>query len=335
MTLKSRAYLKWIIPLFVTVVCLYFAFNSINFADLAEAFRRSNHAYIFLAFLGTLLSYLLRSLRWCVLFPKNELNWKSSYKILNIGFFMNNVLPARTGELVRAHLGARSVGLTRTSVLATIFVERLVDGLTLSLFIGIFGYKLADKSVGDGLNYVALLFLSITIAIAILLIFRDFFLKISSKLLSRIKPKFGIYIQHRLEQFIHGLTPIFSLKKGPTIILSSLLIWSVELGVFTLISEAFGKHLLFAENVIFLVAVNFSSLIPAAPGGIGVIELIVSRVLISLGVPPETALACVLTQHLMQYVAVASPAIISFFFNGGLYKEVSSIENSEKNSDNV
>ena len=54
--------------------------------------------------------------------------------------------------------------------------------------------------------------------------------------------------------------------------------------------------------VIFLVTVNFSSLIPAAPGGIGVIEAVTKAVLVSVGVDPELALALVITQHVMQYL---------------------------------
>ena len=59
--------------------------------------------------------------------------------------------------------------------------------------------------------------------------------------------------------------------------------------------------------VLFMVAVNFSSLIPAAPGGIGVIEAVVKTVLVSVGIDAELALAMVITQHIMQYLVVGIP----------------------------
>lgn len=58
----------------------------------------------------------------------------------------------------------------------------------------------------------------------------------------------------------------------------------------------------------FLVAVNFSSLIPAAPGGFGVIELVAKSVLMSVGVASsEQALCMVLMQHVIQYAVIGIP----------------------------
>ena len=59
-----------------------------------------------------------------------------------------------------------------------------------------------------------------------------------------------------------------------------------------------------------MVAVNFSSLIPSAPGGIGVIEAVASAALVSIGVPRELALVMVLTQHVIQYIVVCIPGAI-------------------------
>jgi uncharacterized membrane protein YbhN (UPF0104 family) len=85
-------------------------------------------------------------------------------------------------------------------------------------------------------------------------------------------------------------------------------IWLVELGVFYSVSCAFSNPLSLSTTVLFLVAVNFSSLVPAAPGGFGVIELVAKKVLLSVGVASgELALSMVLTQHMIQYAVVGVP----------------------------
>ena len=43
------------------------------------------------------------------------------------GYLANNVLPARLGELVRTHALGEGEGLSRTTVLGTVVVERIVD----------------------------------------------------------------------------------------------------------------------------------------------------------------------------------------------------------------
>ena len=52
---------------------------------------------------------------------------RTTLSSLLVGYLANNVLPARLGELVRSHdLGART-GLSRSTILGTIVIERVVD----------------------------------------------------------------------------------------------------------------------------------------------------------------------------------------------------------------
>ena len=46
---------------------------------------------------------------------------------LLVGYLMNNILPARLGELVRSHYLGDREGISRTSALGTVVVERVVD----------------------------------------------------------------------------------------------------------------------------------------------------------------------------------------------------------------
>jgi len=48
-----------------------------------------------------------------------------------VGHMANNALPARTGELYRAHLLGRRTRMSRSSVVGSIVVERTFDGLML------------------------------------------------------------------------------------------------------------------------------------------------------------------------------------------------------------
>ena len=61
-----------------------------------------------------------------------------------IGFMANNVLPFRLGEFVRPWVLARREKLSKTTLLATVVVERAVDMLTL---LGILGVALARPPV--------------------------------------------------------------------------------------------------------------------------------------------------------------------------------------------
>jgi hypothetical protein len=245
--------------------------------------------------------------------------------VLILGFFMNNVLPARTGEFVRAHAGSKVSSESRTTVLATIVNERLADGLTLSLLFVLFSLHAGDAKLADELLLVAYLFGIVGFGILGVLILRQQFFAVIDSLHRRFHNRATTYLATRLNVFINGLAPLFSPRRLPAVVLSSLAIWTIELSVYVAISNAYHADLSISGCVLFLVAVNFSSLIPAAPGGVGVIEAVTTAALVSLGVEKTHALAMVLTQHIFQYLVVGIPgALVMLTWKGGIKDEVDS-----------
>lgn len=300
-------FLKNTFPWLITLGALYYAFKDIEWAELLKYVREARPSYLWIAFGTTIVSYLLRSRRWQFLFPRTRLPFADSAKVLFLGFFMNNVLPARAGELVRAHAGGRVTGTKRTFVLATIFNERLADGLAISCLFGIFAIRLGDGGILRNFSYVAFAFGLAAIIVVALLGNRRLLYRVLEFLNSRSSHAASQYALNRVQVFIDGLSPLLDRSRLPYIIVSSLVIWLVELAVYISISHAYSCELSLPQDVLFLVSVNFSSLIPSAPGGIGVIEAVTLIVLTSLGVDRERALAMIVTQHIIQYLVVGIP----------------------------
>jgi uncharacterized protein (TIRG00374 family) len=307
----KRIFTRVILPWGVTILALFLAFRGIEWPLLWSHLKSADPVLLLAAFLLTNLSYLFRAVRWKLLFPRTELPLLSSLKVLILGFFMNNVLPARAGELVRAHLGGKVTGEQRTLVLATIASERLTDGLSISLMfvviIGCFGRGHLDSTYANNLMYVAYLFAFVGFMVVVTLLFRKTIFRFTSALTKRFNSRSLTYALTKFEVFIDGLSPLCVPRRALQISLWSTLIWGIELLVYVAIANAFSAQLPLSGCVLFLVAVNFSSLIPAAPGGIGVIELVATNVLFSLGVGHELALSMVLAQHVIQYVVIGVP----------------------------
>jgi uncharacterized protein (TIRG00374 family) len=302
-----------LLPWAITGIALYGAFRGIDWSELIAHLGGVNKAWLALSVILTSCSYLMRARRWQFLFPGSGLSYTHSLKVLFLGFFMNNILPARAGELVRAHMGARCTGQTRTLVLATIASERLTDGLTLSALFVVFCFHMGDAQLSEGLSYVALLFACVTLAVLLTLILRQPLLQLAETVSAKIDHKASDYLFDRLRLFLDGLKPLCSRETFPIVLLWSVLIWCIELSVYFTISLAFEAQLSLAICVLFMVTVNFSSLIPAAPGGIGVIEAIATSVLVSVGIPRELALTMVIAQHAIQYCVVGIPGALVLF----------------------
>lgn len=300
--------------------CLLWLAKSIDFGLLVENIKQADMGLLALAVCITACSYLLRAWRWQFFFDKSSPAFSDLYRCLIVGFFMNNVLPARMGELVRAHFGAKAAKTSRSVVLATVAGERLFDGLVLSaIFAIVFTLGATDKEVegASALYYVAFMFLLATISTAVLLYLRRFLFLILEKIAELIASRKVRYIFVRIKRFVNALGPMFRPKRLVIIMASSIAIWLIELSVYICIIKAFGASLSIGGASLFLAAVNFSSLLPAAPGGVGVIEAIATAFLVKIGIQAELALGMVAMQHVIQISVVGLPGAYYFYATMG------------------
>jgi len=85
-------------------------------------------------------------------------------------------------------------------------------------------------------------------------------------------------------------------------IATTAVIWSVEAGACYLFGRAVWGGMTLRTALLFLVVVNFASLVPLTMGGLGTVEAVGPLFLISSGVSAPLALAMVLLQHASQYL---------------------------------
>src|SRR5687767_8910858 len=102
-----------------------------------EALEWAEFAPYLAAYLGLMIvSHLCRSLRWNYLLAPLGIKIPPGplLAISSVGFMAILALPARLGELVRPGL-MRKRGISASSALGTVAVERIIDGLMISLFV--------------------------------------------------------------------------------------------------------------------------------------------------------------------------------------------------------
>ena len=91
-----------------------------------------------LAVVVDVLSYVTQAVRWRLLLrPVGRLSWLDATQAIYAGLFASEVLPMRPGELVRAYAVARRLRTDVASVLPSIMVERLFDGIWLVACVGL------------------------------------------------------------------------------------------------------------------------------------------------------------------------------------------------------
>ena len=130
--------LKWkfIVGILIAALFLAYFFKRADIMSIVEKSKEANPLYLLIALFFVYLSYLIRSWRWIVLLrPLGNVSLWSSFKVTCIGFMFNNLIP-RTGEIARPVLIGKKEGMSISSALATVFIERVLDFLG-SVFLNI------------------------------------------------------------------------------------------------------------------------------------------------------------------------------------------------------
>jgi dolichyl-phosphate beta-glucosyltransferase len=248
-------------------------------------------------------AYLLRGVRWRIW--ERSLSYWDSLRLVLIGFMGNNVLPARLGEILRAHCAAAKTSHDRgrTNALGSIAAERILDGMVL----GVFGLVPVVAVPLDRRLQWALFLVSFTFASLILgLIFGIRHHERDRLLMSAARWKFpwhvGAFTHEKSMQFLDGFRPLRTSPRMIGAIAATAVVWGLEIGFYYCVGLAVWGAMTVRIAVLFLVVVNLASLLPLTMGGIGTIEAVAPLFLISAGVLSHLALAMVLLQHAGQYL---------------------------------
>ena len=97
---------------------------------------RSTFLIAFIILLILLISVYFRAVRWKILFnPQYNIDTKSLFDIQLIGYFGNNILPLRLGELLRTLVVGEKYKIKKTAVLGSIILERILDMFAVGMFL--------------------------------------------------------------------------------------------------------------------------------------------------------------------------------------------------------
>lgn len=127
---KQRTQLA--IGIVLSAFFLWLAFRRVDFQHLWVTLKGINYWWLIPFIIITLLSMYVRAIRWKYLFmPRYQLSSRRLFPPLIVGFAFNGIFPARAGEFARAYMGARREKISFSTMLATVVVERIFDGLTI------------------------------------------------------------------------------------------------------------------------------------------------------------------------------------------------------------
>ena len=125
-----------VLGFFVSIIMLYFSLKDINANAIIETLKKADCRLIFMPLLFIAISIMLSAFKWQKI-SGGDIKFSDTSISLLIGLFVNNVLPARIGELARGYVLSKRKGVSFTYCLSTVLVDRVFDlvGLLIITFL--------------------------------------------------------------------------------------------------------------------------------------------------------------------------------------------------------
>ena len=278
--------------------------------------------------------HLCRSLRWNYLLAPLGVRVPPGplLAISSVGFMAILALPARLGEFVRPGLLRKGGYLSASAALGTVAVERVVDGLMISLLV--FGAFFAHRDASSPAWMMLTAYGALGVFSAAL-VFLMFAMRrpeptvkfcVGLTLLPRLAPRFAAVLEHRLLDIIRGFSVLTHVRSLALFLGWSMVYWGANGLAVWVLAHAFSLPLSVIGAFATMGVIGVGISLPNSPGLVGQFQWFTLLGLsIYLGFDSSdpaakhsalyaVALAFAITQHLIQvvwYVAMGGLGLAS------------------------
>lgn len=329
--IKKRAF-KITIGILISLLFIGLALYNVEFEKLLQTFSQIKISWLVVGGILILLTYYLRTLLWQQLLRKYKTSQWNLYRIITIGYFANNILPLKLGELIRAWLLGKRENLPTSQAFATVVMERGMDLFALLCYFGLMMFIIPFEGWLK-LSGLILAGVGITFALVVILNYRygGHLIEMLEKPLQKLPGRMGEWLHLQLGKFLEGLKLIETPGQFARSIGLALLTWFCWISVAYICFKALGLELSFWAAIFLIVVLNFGLMIPSSPGGLGVFEFMVILALTPYGVEKEIALGVGFTFHMLQYVLTLGLGwVFSIQLNVSMSKAYQHPENPEE-----
>lgn len=323
-----RAHLRTAVVVVCTLGLLALFLRQVDLALVWQEVRRSDPVLLLLAVGFTMLTYVLRAIRWqAMLAPIGRTHFIPAFRSTVIGFAGNFLLPGRAGEVLRPYLLARREGLSATAAFATIILERVLDLVTVLFLFGAFvfvfdtGIAKNDPELYRTIKFGGLMaFVIAGTALAVMFLLAGHPERIGQAI-TRIEHLLPGKLAHTLAKLISTFASGLGIMRQPGPLVRSLAmslpLWlSIATGIW-LTSLAFHITMPFTGSflIVAVLTVGVAVPTPGAVGGFHYAYRIGATVFFGAG--NEEAVGAALVLHAISFVPVSILGVI-FMFQDGL-----------------
>lgn len=310
-----RRHLMTLMGLCISVVALYWLTRQFDLVQLAATFRQIDAFYLVPVPILIVLSFSIRAQRWRLLLEHQPpVRFWPSFSALMLGYLLNNLLPARAGDVARVLELGRTETVSRAKVMVTLVTERAIDlGATVVILaVVLLTYPaLPAWLINASVAAAAFTFVGIAALTGAHFAGRRVLPHITAILLKRL-PLVALRIEQLAYSALDGLSGMFRPTRAAGFVLLTGLIWVIEVGILTMIAWSVDLQMSFGNALFVLLVLAIGSMVPASPGMIGTYEFFGVTALQLVGYTGQSGLAFVILLHIITLLGSSLLGVVCF-----------------------
>lgn len=296
----------------LSALFLFLALRDADFDGIKRAFRDAVYWPLIPMFLSLLGFYWLKALRWSVLLsPSYKVSGNQLVPAMMAGAAGNNLLPAHFGELVRVYFASKKFEIPKSTVLATLVVERLFDIIvvlvifSVALMVGEYSSEFYAGAIFLFLAAVCVMFASV-----LLTRFTDHFVHFFEHKLVFLSASLREKISTQFRNLATGLLALGKRKLYLNVVINSVVQWLCMAACFYFSLLAFDIQVSPMVAIVILGFTVVGLTLPTSPGFFGTIEYCYVLALTAVGVDASTAVSAAIFYHLPAWLGVTAIGLL-------------------------
>mgnify|MGYP001189088583 CR=1 FL=1 len=321
-----RDIIIYVLSLGLAALFLYFAFRGVDTSQLWGFIKGASPLWIIALIAFQMAAHWFRALRWKAIMAsmKPDVSTMNLFGAVLIGYGLNNIVP-RLGEIARAVAVGKSEQMSKTSILGTVIVERIIDILLFAFAVILSGWIYEGDIYSGELSWLKLTitlgtggFLALLVFVVLLIKYKERFSLFVTNLIGRFSPKFSAKLEEIFHKMIIGFSTLKTTESYIKTIVYSVLImlgyaatsWA---GFYALGLDTSYSLGLSAAWIIMSIS-SIGVIIPT-PGGIGSYHTITKTAMLMLyRCPAELGLAYATFLHGVTYLLHLATAVAFLFY---------------------
>lgn len=287
---STRTLLSAVVTLAVFVVLLL----SIDLEAVWREIQRCDKGLVVLGMLAHYSTYLVRGVRWRR--TLRHLHGNAGFgKFSLLVFFYNfvdNIVPAKLGDVYGAHLARINLGISRSAALGSIVFQRMIDAWIVAVLAAVASFLVFSKSLPRSVMWALVFGVVLAVVVTIILVLFALLKKVPAEKIPKA-------LRSRLDAFRSGMWP--RNRELASIAGLTAAIWALESLWIYLLCRAFGIALDPAELLVVTMIPLLATAFPLTPSGAGAVELTLYGSLRAVGVASPLAQSVTVLNRLIDY----------------------------------